>query len=326
MADEPRLSHLDAAGRAAMVDVGSKPVTDRRATAEGTVWVGPDVAAAIRANTLAKGDLLSVARIGGIQGAKRAAELILLCHPLPLAHVEVSAELDGECVALRASVRTAGQTGVEMEALAAVSAAALNVVDMGKALNPGIEIRLLRVVEKSGGKSGPALASTGRPITVAVLTVSDRRARGEAPDLGGPAVREAAETHLGATVIATACVPDEVDAIVAQLRTWIDTSDAPRLILTTGGTGLAPRDVTPEATAAVVERPAPGLMELARARCLPGKPHAFLSRAIAGVAGCTLVVNLPGSPRGAADTVRLLGDVLPHAVETLTGDEAHHPQ
>ncbi|MGL4511991.1 MAG: bifunctional molybdenum cofactor biosynthesis protein MoaC/MoaB [Lacipirellulaceae bacterium] len=324
-ADEPRLSHLDASGQARMVDVGDKPVTDRRAVAEGAVWVGPEVAAAIRANTLVKGDLLSVARLGGVQGAKRASDLILLCHPLALAHIDVTAELDGECVVLRAAVRTAAQTGVEMEALAAVSAAALNVIDMGKSLNPRIEVRTIRVVEKSGGKSGPPTAPLSKNLTVAVLTVSDRRSRGEQLDLGGPAVAQAAELHLGATVVASACVADEFDAIVSQLRAWLNAPDAPRLVLTTGGTGLAPRDVTPEATTAVIERPAPGLIELARARSLPGKPHAFLSRAVAGVAGRTLLVNLPGSPRGAADTVRLLADVLPHAVDTLAGEDGPHP-
>ena len=156
-AEDPaaRLSHLDADGRARMVDVGSKPVTDRRAIAEGRVRVGAEVAAAIRSNSLKKGDLLQVARLGGVQAAKRTGDLVLLCHPLPLSHIDIDAQLDGDEVVLTASVRTAGQTGVEMEALAAVAGAALNVVDMGKSLNPAIEIVSLRVVEKSGGKSGP---------------------------------------------------------------------------------------------------------------------------------------------------------------------------
>lgn len=321
------LSHLDADGRARMVDVGGKPVTDRRAVAEGRVEVGPAVAAAIRGNELKKGDLLQIARLGGIQTAKRTSDLILLCHPLPLTHIEVQAELRGETVHLTASTRTAGQTGVEMEALAAVAGAALNVVDMGKALNPSMEIGSIRVVEKSGGKTGPPKPNpnTGRSPRVGILTVSDSRSAGLAKDSATPQLVESVQQLFGAEEVVTDLVPDEPEAIVARLRSWSQSKEPPALILTTGGTGIGPRDVTPEATAAVIERPHPGLLELARARCLPGKPHAFLSRAVAGVAGQTLIVNLPGSPKGAVETLRLMADVLPHALETLGGGGEDHP-
>lgn len=324
--NDPGLSHLDAEGRAKMVDVGSKPITDRRAVAEGRVAVGHAVAAAIRENSLQKGDLLSVARLGGIQAAKRTADLVMLCHPLPLAHVNVDAKLEGETVVLTATTRTAGQTGVEMEALTAVAGAALNVVDMGKALNAAIEIQSLRVLRKLGGKTGPNRASeVGLGPSVAILTVSDSRSAGEAEDLATPMLRDAVATFLAGTVIDTALVADDQAVIETQLRAWVDSESAPALILTTGGTGVGPRDVTPEATAAVIERPHPGLLELARARCLPGKPHAFLSRAIAGVARQSLIVNLPGSPKGAVDTLRLISDVLPHTLETLRNAETDHP-
>lgn len=322
--DDQRLSHLDDAGNARMVDVGSKPVTARRAVAEGRVNVGPDVARAIREDTLQKGDLLQVARLGGVQAAKKASDLILLCHPLSLSHVDVDATLEGETVLLRATTRVAGQTGVEMEALAAVMGAALNVVDMGKALNPAIEITDVRVVEKHGGKSSPGMRKA-IGATVAILTVSDSRSSGEAEDRATGPLSEAVESLLGARVIETALAPDDQTSVARQLRSWAEAESPPSLVLTTGGTGIGPRDVTPEATAEVIERPHPGLLELARARCLPGKPHAFLSRAIAGVAGRTLIINLPGSPRGAVDTLRLMADVLPHALETLAGAEQGHP-
>ncbi len=328
-----KLSHLDGEGRARMVDVGSKPITDRRAVAEGLVNVGPAVAEAIRANNLKKGDLLQVARLGGIQAAKRTSDLILLCHPLPLSHIDVDARLEGERVLITASTRTAGQTGVEMEALTAVTGAALNVVDMGKALNPAIVIESIRVTQKMGGKTGHRAkpsAEADRSIQdgprVAILTVSDTRSAGTAEDLATPMLTEAVAQFLGGEVVEAQLVPDESDAIQQQLRAWLAASPSPALVLTTGGTGVGPRDVTPEATAAVIERPHPGLLELARARCLPGKPHAFLSRATAGVAGQTLLVNLPGSPRGAVDTLRLMADVLPHTLETLRGAGDDHPE
>lgn len=321
----PSLSHLDDRGRARMVDVGRKPITNRRALAEGRVFVGPEVAAAIRENELKKGDLLQVARLGGVQAAKRTSDLVMLCHPLPLSHIDVEARLEGDAVVLEASARTAGQTGVEMEALTAVAGAALNVVDMGKSLNPAIVIESIRVVEKTGGKSGPPGKPSKVSPRVAILTVSDSRSSGENEDLATPRLCDAAEQFLGAEIVETALVPDDQAEIAAKLRSWVNATPSPALILTTGGTGLAPRDVTPEATAEVVERPHPGLLELARTRCLPGIPHAYLSRAVAGVAGRTLIINLPGSPRGAVDTLRLMSDVLPHALETLAGAGDDHP-
>jgi cyclic pyranopterin monophosphate synthase len=150
--DQPTLSHIDAAGRAAMVDVAGKPVTVRRAVAEGRVKVSVELATAIASNTLAKGNLLDVARLAGIQAAKRTDELIPLCHSLPLDHVQVDAWLDGEHVRLRAVATTTAKTGVEMEALTAVSVAALTVIDMGKAVDPFMVIEQVRLIEKTGGK------------------------------------------------------------------------------------------------------------------------------------------------------------------------------
>lgn len=152
--DGGRLSHVDSRGQARMVDVGDKQVTARRAVAEGWVRVSSELAARIRENSLAKGNLLEVARLAGVQAAKRTDELIPLCHSLPLDHVDVSAELRAEGVYLRAESRVTGKTGVEMEALTAVAVAALTVVDMGKAVDKGMVIEGVRLVEKSGGRSG----------------------------------------------------------------------------------------------------------------------------------------------------------------------------
>ncbi|MCA9292982.1 MAG: cyclic pyranopterin monophosphate synthase MoaC [Phycisphaerales bacterium] len=159
MTDQPpNLSHTDASGRARMVDVGDKPMTNRVAIAEGRVRVNDALAQRIRENTLGKGDVLGIARLAGIQAAKRTGELIPLCHPLGLDHVEVDAELVGNVVQLRASARVLGRTGVEMEALTAVAVAALTVIDMGKAVDPGMVIEGVRVIEKRGGRSGHYVA------------------------------------------------------------------------------------------------------------------------------------------------------------------------
>ncbi len=325
--NQNNLSHLDQEGKARMVDVGHKPVTQRRAIATGSVYIGAELAEAIRENSVAKGDLLQVARLAGIQAAKKTSDLVMLCHPLSLSSINVDAEVEGERVLLSATVKTTGQTGVEMEAMTAVSVAALNVVDMGKAVNPHIVIESIQVTEKTGGKTGLVVhTETTADFKVALLTISDSRSSGATEDLATPMLIEAVNQFLNAQVFETIIMADDIDSISDQLRSWVEMDEAPELILTTGGTGIGPRDVTPEATEAVIERAHPGLLELVHARCLPAKPHAFLSRGRAGVAGNSLIVNLPGSPRGAVDTLRLMSDILPHAIATLKRKEKEHPQ
>jgi cyclic pyranopterin phosphate synthase len=152
----PRLSHFDAAGKSAMVDVSGKEETLREATARARITMRPETLALIAAGTAKKGDVLGVARLAGIMAAKRTADLIPLCHPLPLSAVRVDLEPDtaGSAIEITATVRTTGRTGVEMEALTAASVAALTVYDMCKAVDRGMVVESLRVTAKSGGKSG----------------------------------------------------------------------------------------------------------------------------------------------------------------------------
>jgi len=147
------LSHLDESGSARMVDVGEKEPTARRAVARAVVRMSPETAAAVAAGDAPKGDVLGTARIAGIQAAKRTSELIPLCHPLPLDHVDVTAEVGDDHVTLEASVAVTARTGVEMEAMTAAAVAALTIYDMVKGLERGVEISELGLVEKTGGKS-----------------------------------------------------------------------------------------------------------------------------------------------------------------------------
>lgn len=154
---------------------------------------------------------------------------------------------------------------------------------------------------------------------VAILTVSDRSSQGIRADTSGEVIRELITAQIRAEIVAYRVVPDERPAIEAALREWAD-SRAADLILTTGGTGLAPRDVTPEATRAVIERDVPGIPEAMRARSLQVTPMAMLSRMVAGTRGQTLIINLPGSPRGARENLEVVLPALQHGLDKLLGD------
>jgi cyclic pyranopterin phosphate synthase len=154
VAARTRLTHLDRHGQARMVDVAAKPITSREAVAECWVRMAPATAAAIRDSQLAKGDALAVARVAGIMAAKRTSDLIPLCHPLPLTSVEVDFELLEDRVQVLATARVEGRTGVEMEALTAAAVAGLTLIDMVKSLEKGVYLENVRLLSKSGGKSG----------------------------------------------------------------------------------------------------------------------------------------------------------------------------
>ena len=165
------------------------------------------------------------------------------------------------------------------------------------------------------------------PIRVALLTVSDRASQGIYPDQSGPALTQLLADTIQAEVAFYAVVPDEYTSIHTRLLDWSDNAKVD-LILTSGGTGFAPRDITPEVTAALVQKPAPGLTETMRAKALQITPHAMLSRAVAGIRGQTLIINLPGSPKGAVENLEFIIPVLPHAIELIRNSKAaeieHH--
>ena len=159
-------------------------------------------------------------------------------------------------------------------------------------------------------------------MRVGILTISDRASRGEYVDLSGPAVRDVIKTYFDAEAELNAVVPDDARKISATLRKWCD-RDRLDLILTTGGTGFAPRDHTPEATRAVIEREAPGLIYAMLTNSLKKTPHAMLTRMVAGIRGHTLIVNLPGSPSAATENLQVILPTLPHAIELLRGKPGH---
>jgi cyclic pyranopterin phosphate synthase len=318
-----RPTHLDDEGAPRMVDVGDKPVTARRAVAGAVVRMRPDVLAQLIDAGGPKGNAFVTARLAGIGAAKRTAELIPLCHPLPLDRVDVELTPDAEAgtVSIRAEARVTARTGVEMEALTAASVAALTLYDMAKALQRDIVIERIELLEKSGGRSGDLGGGQTAPAQheAVVVTCSNRSAAGERDDASGPAlVRRLAEAgfDVAPEPIVVADDEAEISGLLARL------ADAGhRLILTTGGTGLTPTDVTPAATRRVIGREAQGLAEMMRAAGVAATPMAALSQAVVGVRGTTLIANLPGSPNGALESLEALLPVLRHALEQVAGGD-----
>jgi cyclic pyranopterin phosphate synthase len=319
-----RPTHLDDDGAPRMVDVGGKPVTARRAVARSVVRMRPDVLGSILDAGGPKGDVLVTARLAGIGAAKRTSELIPLCHPLPIDRVDVDLTPDRSAgsIEIRAEVRVTARTGCEMEALTAASVAALTVYDMSKALQRDIVIERVELLEKSGGRSGdyardqPAATAEHEAV---VVTCSNRSAAGERDDTSGPALVDRLQ-DAGLDVAPEAVVvADDEEAIAALLARLAD--EGHRLVLTTGGTGLTPTDVTPAATRRVIEREAPGLAELMRSAGMASTPMAALSRGVVGTRGSTLIANLPGSPKGATESLEALLPVIRHALDQLAGGD-----
>ena len=312
------LTHLNASGRARMVDVGEKGVTRRTATASGIFRTREDVVALVRADDLPKADVLATARIAGIAGAKRTSELIPLCHQIPLTSVTVDFELGAGSILISATAKTTGRTGVEMEALTAVTIAGLTLHDMVKAVDPAAVLDDVKLVEKTGGTRGHWTRTPVRAGTAAVLVASTAAAAGNREDTTGPLIGDwlAARGFRvdGIRVVADAVVATELPAVAAT---------APAVLITTGGTGLSPSDRTPEATRPLLDRELPGVAEAIRAAGFAKVPTAALTRGVAGVSGGTVIVNLPGSPGGVADGLAVLDGLLEHLVAQVAGGGAH---
>ncbi len=295
-----------------MIDITHKPTTLREAIAEATVTVSNTATiVAVLEKRVPKGDVLEAARVAGLFGIKRTADMIPDCHPLPIEHAALTFDVQPTTIVVRTLVRTIYRTGVEVEAMHGASVAALTIYDMLKPIDKGITIDRIRLVEKKGGKSDWKDAFEKEP-RAAVLVISDGVASGKKEDRSGTAIAERLKM-LGVVVDIQAVCPDEPDQIATLVKAWA--AEGLDLILTTGGTGLSPRDRTPEAIAPILDRDVPGIMEAARAYGQVRMPLAIMSRGVAGMIGRTLVITLPGSTRGAQETMDALFPFVLHVIK-----------
>lgn len=318
-----------------MVNIAHKRPSRRMAVATGSINVGAQAFTKILNNTMPKGNVLTMAEIAGIQGAKKTSELIPLCHPLMLDQVQVTIE---ECKKEKAfkvycTVHAQAKTGVEMEALAGVQATLLTIYDLTKGIEPNLEISGIRLLAKVGGKSGIWIHERGIPdwlakelpaplnlegISCAIVVMSDRASQGVYDDRSGKILKDKLE-KFGANVQSVKVIPDEADMIASSIQEICDTGK-PDLLITSGGLGLGPRDVTPETLKQLYRKEVPGLAELLRRDGANFTSYSWLSRSVCGIIDQTLIITLPGNPRAVAQGIESLIEILPHALATLRGE------
>jgi molybdenum cofactor biosynthesis protein MoaC len=298
-----------------MISITHKHYSLRKAIATATVRVSrPETIQAIRDRKIPKGDVLEFARAAALLAIKKTSDVIPDCHPLPVEFAAIRYGLQEQEIVIQTEVHAIYRTGVEVEAMHGATIAALTLYDMLKPVDPDIEISSVKLLSKEGGKSDRSQSASG--ITCAVVVCSDSVAVQTKEDSAGKAVVQQLEQH-GLQAGFYGVIPDEPDVIqrtALQLE-----NDGYRLVLFTGGTGLSPRDVTPEAIRPLLTREVPGLMEAARAYGQERTPYAMLSRGIAGFLNDTLVITLPGSTRGAVETMQALFPQVLHLFKVAKG-------
>lgn len=321
-----------------MIDVGRKRVTRRRAVAMGSITVGELAFQKIKEKSLPKGDVLALAEIAGISGAKNTLDLLPMCHTLPLDQVTIHCVPQApDRVDVYCQAAAHAKTGVEMEAIIGTQVALATIWDLVKGTEPALTIGDVKLLVKEGGKSGLWINPEGIPdwlakqlpmdkkletVTAALLVMSDRAASGEYEDKSGGLLKELL-AEAGAEITGFEVIPDDKKQIADHIRTLCD-KEKPDILITSGGTGPGPRDVTPEIVTELSDRMLVGLGEVLRRESAAFTDTAWLSRMTAGMRGRTLIVTLPGSPKAVTECWEIIIPFLGHALKMIAG-QGHKP-
>jgi len=299
-----------------MVNITHKSNTLRKAIAEASVLVSSqDTIDAIVKQKVPKGDVFSFAKVAALFGVKKTSEMIPDCHPIPVEYTDVRFAIKDLRVVIEVEVHTIYKTGVEVEAMHGASVAALTLYDMLKPIDKNVSIQEIKLQSKTGGKSDKKKYAD-KGLNAAVIVCSDTIAAGKAEDSAGKAVVEALDA-LGVNVQVFGVIPDEAESIRETVLN--NTSAQNHLLILVGGTGVSPRDITPDIVQPMLQKELPGIMEAARNYGQDRMPYAMLSRSVAGLIDNTLVLNFPGSLSGASEYMAALFPQILHVFDVIKG-------
>lgn len=299
-----------------MIDITAKSTTLRKAIAQAILKVShPETIAAVVNRTVPKGDVLEMAKTAGLFAAKRTSDMIPDCHPLPIEYTGIRYEISEMEITILAEIHTIYKTGVEVEAMHTASVVALTMYDMLKPIDKGISIEKISLVEKKGGKSD-FKKDQEIALKAAVIVCSDSISAGKNEDKAGKTIIEKLKGWKVEGPVYKV-IPDEVSIIRSTAETLV--SEGIDLLIFTGGTGLSPRDVTPEALLPILDKQIHGIEEAIRNYGQQRTPYAMLSRSVAGLIGETLVLALPGSTKGAAESMDAIFPAVLHIFKVMKG-------
>lgn len=302
-----------------MVEITHKNSSLRSAIAQAIVTVSKqETIDAIINKSVPKGDVFEMAKTAGLFAVKKTSDMIPDCHPLPVEYTAVRYEIDGLNIKIEIEVKTIYRTGVEVEAMHGASVIALTMYDMLKPIDKGIEINNIKLIEKHGGKSDWKNKFNDLGLKAAVVVCSDTISTGVKEDRAGKVIMEKLKS-CAVEVIDYSVVPDEIADIQRMVDLHVEAET--NLLIFTGGTGLSVRDVTPEAIIPMLDRRIPGIEEAIRSYGQERTPLSMLSRSVAGVKGKTLILALPGSTKGASESMEAVFPFVLHLFKIFKGDQ-----